>query len=157
VTFARRPWTGSPVLVVLAVVVSAATSSDQARTYSQRAVAAREVYYECVPKPYGYDWAHATCALEYLEREYAVLDKQLRVILPKLRAKQRAQLEGAQRRWEASADRKCDADSHYIGEKYPGTMQIVDYKSCKGFEASLRIEWLEQHYRRVLYPEARDN
>lgn len=153
-TAARWRRIGPPALLILAIVLSAATSAAQARTFPERADASREVYYECAEESGGYNWAHAWCALKYLEREYAILDEQLQTILPTLNTRRKARLERSQRQWEARADRKCDAESGYIGEKYPGTMQIVDYKSCKGFEASLRIEWLEQRYGQALYGQA---
>ena len=135
-------------IALAATIASQVVCSAEPNNFSRQSDASHAEYERCIPKPYGYDWAHAMCALEYLEREYTILGEQLDAILPTLHRGQRAGLKQSQRKWEAEADRKCDADSHYIGEKYPGTMQIVDFKSCKAFETNLRIEWLEEKYGR---------
>jgi len=132
-------------LPALSVFCCSITTHAKAQNFSGQSDAAIEQYIACSDKTDGFDWNDLGCTQKELSQQAEILDEVYGTVLSRLDAKQKKLLMRSQHIWREKMNRTCRLDE-FLKDKYPGTLKIIETKSCLATEMSGRIRWLERKY-----------
>ena len=132
-------------LLASVILCWSASVHAKTQTFSEQSDDAIDQYILCANKTDGFDRNDVMCTQDELNRQAKILDQAYRAYLERIDARQRRLLMRSQHAWKEDKDRTCHV-GQFLEQELPGTLEIIETKSCLATEMSGRIRWLEEKY-----------